>query len=421
VSSSCAGPAGGENALQLVLQQVRADLRQNVLPFWTRNTWDQRFGGFITHLDRTGNRTSVTDKYLVMQSRMIWTLAAAHRHGITDRGYLDLAARGVEFLHRKMLDRRHGGFFWSVRANGRVLDACKSVYGHAFVIYALSEYTIASGDADTRDLAGKVFDLLHDRAADAEMGFREHFNRRWRQVRRPWANRKTLDTHLHVMEAFTNLAHATMAAPHRAALAKVRDLLLAKVIDPQHGCGRDPFDRWWCPLPGWNNRMTTSYGHDVELAWLLLEAADALGENREKYRSVFFGLVDHVLAYGFDADRGGIAWYGPIVGPTTLATDLGAERLVKSWWEQAEMLVALLEAYQWTRHTHYREAFLRQFDWIWNRQIDHEGGAWHAIVSWEGKPVLGDKGDARKCPYHNSRSLMRVERALAAMLAGPAS
>ncbi len=409
----------GNDDLVLIRDRVASDLRENVLPFWTRNTWDEVHGGFITHLDREGNRSGVTDKYLVMQARMIWVLAAAHRHGIADRGYLALAGAGMEWFVEHMWDARHGGFWWSVRADGRPLSKRKWIYGQAFAIYALSEYALASGDAQALAWAERVFDLLQEKAGDGELGYVERFGRRWRPEWRPHLHRprraKTLDSHMHLMEAVTALWQASGKDRHRSSLQALMELLIQRAIHPEHGCGMDNFfDRSWRrQFIHPERRIATSYGHNAELAWLLLEASKALGEPSNARLEVATRLVDHMLAYGFDPERGGVAMYGPHTGPVTAAQHLPERRLVKNWWEQAETLVALVELYRHTGSASYRAALRRQFEWIWSYQIDHEGGDWHRVLNWDGSAVLpGAKGDEWKCAYHNARALMRVERAL---------
>lgn len=408
-----------DDDLVSIRDRAAMHLRENILPFWTRNTWDEVHGGFITHLDRQGNRSGISDKYLVMQARMIWALAAAHRQGISDRGYRQLAGKGVEFLLERMWDGRYGGFFWAVDVNGNPLNPNKWIYGHAFAIYGLSEYALVTGDAQALEWAERIFDLLEDRAGDGAEGFFERFNRRWhlpwRRVLQGRARFKTLDSHMHVMEAFTTLYLASGKERHRVALQNVMELLIDRAIHSVHGCGVDnPFNRNWERSYIVNERQwATSYGHNAELAWLLLETSKVLKESCDARLEVAKRLVDHMLAYGFDSQRGGVTMFGPFSGPVTKAGHLPERRLQKNWWEQAETLVALAELYRRTRSVSYRDALVRQFEWIWNFQIDHQGGDWHRTLSWDGSRVLpGAKGDEWKCAYHNGRAMMRVEQAL---------
>ncbi len=401
--------------LPSILRHAERDLAENVLPFWARAS-DGEHGGFITHLDRDGRRLGTTDKYLVMQARLVWTFAAAHRHGLTRHGYLALAGRGVHFLLDKMWDREHGGFFWIVGRDGAPLDTRKRAYGQGFAIYALAEYAAAAGDPRALAWAERTFDLLIAHAADGDLGFREEFVRDWTPAPPPLGERKTLDTHLHLLEMLIALAGTTKREAHAAALTRVLDILLRRVVHGRDRYAADLFDRSWRPSDDWRHRRRVNYGHDAELAWLALEAVDLLGRPRIEIRDRVLGLIDHALAYGFDRTRGGIAHYGPPAGAVTHAIYLNPARLAKLWWPQAEMLVATIEAYRWTGRARYLVAFEKQFEWVWRHQVDHEAGDWFEAVTWrEGRPLSLRKGHDWKDAYHQSRAWMEVSRRLRAM------
>jgi mannobiose 2-epimerase len=410
------GPGPDAARLGSILARIESGLAHDVLPFWTRETWDEDGGGFITHLDRAGHRSGPTSKCLVTQAGTIWALAAAHRHGLDERRYLELARRGVRFLLETMWDAEHGGFVWEVAGDGRLTDPRKDTCGHAVAIYALTEYAMAAGDEEALATASAVFDLLHERAAEGPAGFQEAFTRDWTPAPDPRGDRKTLLTHLHLMAAFALLARASRASAHVAALEKVLTLLLGRTIHPTHRCGTETFDRSWRPLRLGLGRTVTSYGLNVEAAWLMLDATDALGAPPERVREMALDLIDHALAYGFDWQRGGLARYGPPRGHVAHAVYLDPRRLDKVWWVQAELLVATIEAHRLTGAASYLDAFERQFDWIWTRQADREAGGWFEVTTWsDGRPLGLGKGDERRCPFHETRALIRVSRALRAM------
>jgi mannose/cellobiose epimerase-like protein (N-acyl-D-glucosamine 2-epimerase family) len=403
-----------------ILWKAEADLTNNVLPFWAKNTWDEEYGGFITHLDRTGKLTGITEKFLVMQGRIIWSLSAAHRFGLRYNGYLELARKGVRFMIETMWDKEHGGFFWSVKRDGTPKQTRKRLVGHPYMIYALPEYAMASGDKSALVWADRVVELIQEKASDGELGFFEEFTRDWKPAWSRTRYRKTLCTHLAFLESFTNLARATGNPKHRDAVDKLLHLLLTKTIHKQYGCALEDFDRHWRPRRSWQRKtqplgFRTSYGHNVKLAWLILEAADTVGISRDKFQKPVLGLIDHALRFGFDATRGGIAMYGPLTGAVT-----ETRWLDRKWWDQAELLVAFLEAFRWTGDRKYLEAFQKQFDWVWKYQIDHEGGDWYELTSYNsGRPLIFNKGHAWKTLYHNSRALMRISQGLRAMNVQP--
>ncbi len=401
--------------LASVLSRAERDLADNILPFW-RRAEDTDRGGFVTHLDRHGRWSGVTDKFLVMQARLVWTFAAAHRYGLTRDGYLDVARRGADFMLEKMWDAEHGGFFWVVGRDGAPLDTRKRVYGQGFAIYALAEYAAAADDPVALAWAERTFDLLLRRARDGDLGFREEFLRDWTPAPGEFGARKTLDTHLHLLEPLVTLARASTARDVRAALAAVLDNLLTRVVDRRDRYAPDLFDRSWRPAGDWRHRRRVNYGHDVELAWLMLDAADVLRRPRSQMREGVQGLVDHALAYGFDHARGGLALYGPPIGAVTAAVYLNRARLTKLWWPQAELLVAAVEMYRWTGHATYLAAFEKQVEWVWRYQIDHEAGDWFEAVTWrDGRALSLRKGHEWKDAYHQARAWMEVARRLRSM------
>jgi mannose 2-epimerase len=409
-------PRPAAERLRQILELIELNLADDILPLWTRDTWDEDAGGFITYLDRRGRRSGPTHKHLVTQAGTIWAFAAAHRHGLAGKGYLELAGRGVRFLLDRMSDTEYGGFVREVARYGRHVDTRKDACGHAVAIYALAEFAMAAGDEEALSAASAIFDLLHERAADGDLGFRETFSRDWTPAPDPGGERKTLLTHLHLMAAFTQLVRASGASAHALALKDVMALLLRETIHPTHRCGTEFFDRAWRPVGLAFGRAITPYGLNVEVAWLMLDAADALGEPRARVRGVVLGLIDHALAWGFDRRRGGLARYGPPRGHVTRAVYLDPRRLIKVWWAQAELLVATIEAHRETGATRYLDAFQKQFDWIRTRQADGAAGGWFEATTWrEGRPLTFDKGSDWRCPFHEIRALIRVSGALRAM------
>lgn len=395
------------------LGQIESSLAEGLLPFWTRHTWDESDGGFVTLVDRAGHPTGSRDKELRRQARMTWMLAAAHRHGLSGHGYLELAARGAAFLTTRMWDARHGGFWQRVSPDGRSMDARKATADQAFAVHALAEYALASGDRDFLTRAGSALDGLLAGAADGAGGLREHWTPDEGPADgnppEPWL----LAVHCHLLAALTTLAPATEEPRHTIALRRTRDLLRDLAIDRRLGCAFDRFDESGRPRAGPGHVLVTTYGHNVQLAWMLLDATEALGEPRESMRRDVLGLLDHALAFGFDWRRGGLAAYGPPEGHVTHAMYMSRRRLHKIRWPQAELLAALATAYRWTGESRYRAALDRQLDWLWRHQIDHATGDWFDVTSWRrGRPIHGTGTPTD--PFHDARAVMRASRELRA-------
>jgi mannobiose 2-epimerase len=415
--------AGDRAKLESMRSQAQSDLADNVLPFWTRDTPDTQYGGFLTLLDREGKPTEGTDKYVVMQARMVWTLSAAWDHGIHNERYKELAGDGVRFMTQKMWDEANGGFYMSVHRDGTPNDTSKDIYAQEFVLYALSEYARVFHDESALGWAQKTWKLIQDKSADPEYGgYREDFDQTWN----PTANSlgvggvpsgKTLNVHMHLMEALTALYRADPTPDNKKALESVVDLIRAKSLTTS-GYALEPFDRAWNPIPDGKGRMTTFYGHDVELAWLMRDAYVALGRDPRTVEPQLYSLIDNALANGFDWEKGGLASVGPRGGKVFDDPRYAGDVKQKEWWEQAELLVALSTAY---RHTHkrvYLDALEKQWDWVWKYQIDHQAGDWFTDVDYAtGAPTTLDKGlGGWKVCYHNGRALMQLSQQLAAIL-----
>jgi len=407
-----------------ILERAHLNLVDNVLPFWARNAWDAQYGGFLTRLDRQGRRLEEHEKFLMMQVRMIASLSWAHQYGLTDRGYLDMAGEGFKFLVKHFWDAEEGGFHFSVTREGAPLCRRKNTDFHAYALTGLVAFHEASGRPEPLAWAVRVFDLLQEKARDGDLGYIEDFDSgTWPALNADQMHLgaqqaiKTIDMHTNVLEGFTYLARVTRQPEHLAALKQVLELILARGIDPESGATYTAFDRDWRPVPDAQGKLTTSYGINVELAWLLLEAVDVLGAPRDVYRAPILGLLDHALDYGFDHGLGGLAAYGPMRGHVLDTHDLKPDRHLRAWWEQAELMNALVDALEWTGDSNYLDAFLKLCDWIWAHQIDHEHGDWYQDIDPATRePLTTDKGGEWKTAFHVSRALIRSIAAIKRLL-----
>jgi mannose/cellobiose epimerase-like protein (N-acyl-D-glucosamine 2-epimerase family) len=413
-----------EKKLREIQNKAKANLRDSVLPFWTRVTWDQEYGGFLTRVDRCGNVIDASEKLFIKQVRMLWSLAAAHRSGITDRGYLELAHRAFDYIAQTLWDNEQGGFYFSVTREGRPLSRRKNTDCHGYGMIGMSEYYLASQKQEALEWGSRIYVVLQNKARDREFGFIEDFDGgSWPVLNSEQMNLgdrhdiKTIDMHTNILEGLLYLCRASRDPKHLQALADIFHLILTKGIHPEYRCGITAFDYEWDPVPDASGAWTTSYGLNAEMAWLLLAAVDELHYSRDSYAKPILGLIDHALDYGFDWQRGGLAAFGPMKGHVVVAGGLPARRLSKSWWAQAEMLNALAYAYEWTRRRQYLEAFVKLFDWIWEFQIDHECGDWFQDVSWDSaKPLTLEKGLEWKTAFHASRALIQASQTIERML-----
>ncbi len=219
----------------------RGQLLDEVIPFWEAHSIDEQFGGYWTHLLRDGARYSQGDKYLVMQTRMIYSFSIAYRLS-GDAGHLRLAGHGVEFMLDLFRDLRRDGWVWSINRAGEQLDRAKRPYGLAFAVYALAEYARVSGDHTTLELAQRTWDLLDAKAWDGELGgFYHKLGEDWTPVN----TTKRIDTILHDLEGLSALLAATGDGDYLQSMRRLCDVILERTWDARTGCTHEWFYRDW--------------------------------------------------------------------------------------------------------------------------------------------------------------------------------
>ncbi len=388
---------------------IEADLRQNILPFWIDRVVDRAGGTFLGALtnDLVPDRT--VERGALLTTRILWTYAAAYRH-YRDPAYLTMADHAYADLFAHFHDARYGGFYWSIAADGSVLRDRKQVYGQAFAIYALSEYHLATGLREPLDHAIATFRLIEARASERQFGgYLEAFGRAWEPIAdmrlsaMDQNDPKSQNTLLHVMEAYTNLLRAWPDAGLRQALANLVEIMLTRVVDPATGHLGLFFANDWTLRSD-----KISYGHDIEAAWLLTEAAGVLGDSAltARIHPLAVKIASVTLAEGTDGD-GGIYNLGDPTGVIDSA---------KEWWPQAEAVIGFLNACQLSHEERFLTAALRTWDFIETRLIDREHGEWFRGVSRGGQVLAGQlKVGFWKCPYHNGRMGLEAVRRLRAI------
>jgi mannobiose 2-epimerase len=384
--------------------EFRQNLQQGILKFWTDHAIDREHGGMIGWLDRQGKPIPPGTKSLTQQARIVWTFSAAYRQ-FPEPNYKDVATHTLRFLREKMWDPRFGGFYWLVDGDGRPMDVKKHLYGESFAVSALAEYALAFHDARARREALDLFRLIDRKAHDdANGGYHEAYAWNWFPLAGDLTlgahGRRSTQTHIHLLESFTTLHLATQDAKVRARLEELLDLCLNKIVDSDQGYARLYFADDWQPA----DSDRSSYGHDMELSWLLTEAAKALGRGDDpKVKKVSLALVDHTLRDGFDREHGGVWNEGPAQGP---ADD---KRMI--WWVQAEAIVGLLNAYQLTGQEEYRQLFEQQARYTLDHFADREYGEWYNTIDPDGR-ISGDKANEWKAPYHAAQACLEVIRRL---------
>jgi mannobiose 2-epimerase len=396
-----------------------------LLPFWVERSPDPQYGGFLSYFDRHGKPTGETTKTFLMQIRMLYAMSHAHRSGYGGGRCAELARQGAQFILDHYWDHEHGGWFWIADRQGRPTYKQKVGYGQCFGIYAFSEYCLATGDPRGRQGALDSYSAVCQHMADTRNGgYLELMQLDW-QPSAPGAaggDRKSLDVHMHMMEALTTLYELTHHPTHRRRLLEIIDLILGRMLDPVHGTGYIQFSMDLKPLPaimfdvewGRDAKPTdgqarplshTSPGHNVEFAWLLLHAADILGVPRQTYAGVLRRICDQCIGFGMDTELGGIYAEAPVDGPTTLTE--------KQFWQQAEVLIGMLDAYALLGDGKYWAAFRNVHGCVFNKFIAWDaGGEWYERLDRQGLPIDDALGHAWKICYHTVRSMIETVRRL---------
>ena len=399
---------------------ARREFTSHILPFWAAKAPDHIHGGFVGRIDGADRLVSNAPKGAVLNARLLWTFAVAAREGSgrpARETYRSLADRAYGYLYDCFRDSEHGGVYWTLTAEGRPLDAKKQVYAQSFVIYALTEYVRLVGaetprGAEALAWARSLFALIEAHAVDPEHGgYFEAFSRDWgpapdvRLSEKDLDAPKSMNTHLHVVEAYAALYRLWPDARLGARIRALLEMFLDHIADGDHLDGFFAPD--WTPVSN-----TVSFGHDIEAAWLLDEAADVLGDEALTARvgAMTAALSRAVLEHGVDADG----------GLFNEATPAGVSDTDKHWWPQAEAVVGFLNAYARSGDEAYAEAALGAWAFIERSIVDPVGGEWFFRVSRAGEPYRDeDKVGPWKCPYHNARACFEAVHRVEALASVP--
>jgi len=392
----------GKSIMDEFRKKAEAELRGNILPFWLEHSLDEEFGGFHGRISNDLKIDRHAEKGLILNSRILWTFSKAYQ-SYPESKFLLTAQRAYNYLLRFFRDPEFGGYYWLVDHLGRPLDTRKKIYGQAFTIYALAEFFLATGSEDCLREAVRLFEQVELTACDTEFGgYFETYNNNWtladdqRLSEVDMDEKKSMNTHLHVLEAYTNLLRASQDDRLHRRLKELILIFLTRVIDPHNHHFRLFFDeRWQCR----SDRI--SFGHDIEGSWLLCEAASVLGDTeiQKRVEEESLQMAEAVRAQAIDADGGLFLEADP----------RGIVDTGKHWWPQAEAVVGFLNAYSLTGHEDFFTASYSSWNFIEKYLVDREYGEWFWMVSREGVPSHEKfKVDPWKCPYHNSRACFEV-------------
>lgn len=383
--------------------EIVKDLKENILRFWIHHAVDPS-GGFYGRLKRDGTPVADAPKGGVLNARILWTFSTAYRmYG--DSVYKVMADRAQRYFTDHFVDEEYGGAYWLVRADGSLLDGTKQTYGCSYAVYGLAEHFRATGNLESLRHAVEIYRTMERIIRDpVQDGYIETFARNWQQPEKigydgDGVATKTMNTHIHVLEAYTALYRVWRNPGLRERLHRLTELMADKFYNPVTRHLNLYLDR------NWNNlKDIDSYGHDIETSWLLTEAAELLDDDSLKTRcsKLSLALCDAALADGLN-DKGGMMY----------ERNGNKLRRDSQWWCQAETVLGCVNAWQLTGEARYLRAAERTWSYIKQYVIDTECGEWFKSISADGRPNLDeDKASMWYCPYHNARMGFEIDARL---------
>ena len=415
----------GETFSSSFYDSISDELFNSILPYWEKYSRDTRpgFQGFFGQIDNYNKPDPDCSRSIVMTSRFLWTYSAVARYTKNPR-YLEMADFAYKTIVQKYLDRKNGGVYWSVNPDGSPDISKKQIYGEAFCIYGLSEYAAAVNELreDDRRIAEQVmnlaidlYELLEVHAKDSSCGgYIEACAQDWSSTDdmilspKDMNCPKSMNTNLHVMEAYTNLYRTILIVlPGQKELqtrigVSLKELVcitIKCILQANNHLGMF-FDMQWKLLAD-----EVSYGHDIEASWLLWEAACELNDERlkEEIRQKVIDMAETAYIEGFDCDCGCMENCSKEGGKVRNRN--------RVWWIQAETINGFYNAWEMTGAEKYSEACLKQWRWILEHQKDSVSGEWWNEVDPDGKPVMTEaKGGNWKTSYHNGRTCLELLR-----------
>ena len=391
-----------QNKLELLKSEVKEELISNILPFWMTKMIDSGNGGFFGRIDGTGHIYKDADKGCVLNARILWTFSSAYRI-LKNPDYRKIAERSKDYLLEHFFDKKSGGVFWLLDYKGEMKDGKKQIYAQAFAMYGLTEYYRITNDNNCLALAIDLFRLIEKYSYDAKLeGYFEAFSREWgvlddlRLSSKDANEKKTMNTHLHVLEAYTNLYRIWKDELLRERLKGLIAVFTDKIVNKRTFNLNMFFDEYW------NDKTDlVSYGHNIESSWLIYEAALVLGDETiiSKVRTIVIKIAE--------ASRQGLMADGSMIYEKFFTT--GHVDYDRHWWVQAETVVGFLNAFILTCKEEYLDLSLAAWRFIADHIVDKQNGEWYWSVNNDLQPNLKeDKAGFWKCPYHDSRMCLEI-------------
>ncbi len=384
----------------ILKSEMREVLKENILAFWQNNMFCPE-GGFYGEMLSDGTLVKDADRGAVLNARILWSFAAAYRV-VGDKEYLRCATHAKEYLLEHFYNAENGTLCWSVDCNGKPKDTKNQFYALAFAMYGLAEYARATGDEEALEHSKRLYRSIEEHSFDVlSGGYIEAKREDWSEIEDLRLSEKdsnaplTMNTHLHILEAYTALYRVWKSDELRASLARLVNIFTDKIYNPATGHLSLFFDMEWC-----RQDNIFSYGHDIEASWLMLEAAQVLDD--KALISQVMPIVNRVAKVAME----GFTEEGSMIYERH---DDGHFDTDRHWWVQAESIVGLMWLAKYHGDAEAEGQAAKCWDYTKRELIDHEGGEW-----WWSRHADGtintseDKAGMWKCPYHNSRMCLEV-------------
>jgi mannobiose 2-epimerase len=381
-------------------KELKQELLDDILPYWIKKMQDEENGGFYGRIDGHEVLHKQANKGAVLNARILWTFSIAYRL-FGNPKYLATAKRAYDYILSYFIDKQNGGVYWELNYCGIPVNTKKQTYAQGFCLYGFSEYYRATGDASVLEKAKELFHLIENHCLDKEKGgYLEAFTVDWKVIEdmrlseKDANEKKTMNTHLHILEPYSNLYRIWQSPELKNALGNLIDIFKNKIISSETHHLNLFFNEDWE-----SQYHIVSYGHDIESSWLLYEAAELLGDETclAQVRDLSLKIVAASLE-GIQADG-------------SLIYESEPERTDKNrhWWVQAETVVGLMFAYKNTAEKDYLDKAINCWKYIKTHLLDKAHGEWYWSVDNENRANRKeDKAGFWKCPYHNARMCMEV-------------
>ncbi|MEL7118590.1 MAG: AGE family epimerase/isomerase [Bacteroidota bacterium] len=387
------------------LQLSASNELDEILQWWKENMLDNEHEGFYGQMDGNNQLFPDAHKGIILNTRLLWSYSAASRIN-KNAGYKALADRAYQYILDHFWDVVYGGVYWMLDHQGELVNGKKQIYAQSFAIYAFSEYYLLTKIPQSREKAIELFWLIERYSRDSQLGgYYEAFSEEWdhlddlRLSEHDINEAKTMNTHLHVLEAYTNLYRIYQHESLKQAIVHLINCFKNKFINPLNHHLQLFFDESWQL-----KSHEISFGHDIEASWLLYEAAEVIGDPLvlESCKKLSVDMTNAVIKRGLDLDG---SLFNEGHGNAITDDD-------KIWWTQAEAVVGFMNAFQLTGNLQYLENALSVWQFIEEYIKDDDNGEWFWRTDKVGTPIKGkeDKAGLWKAPYHNSRACIETIR-----------